>query len=159
MSSTQTSNVAQQAAELNEALANLETALLTPVVSGELASWAHAAQEAMDALSQRLPSYLKSVLHPQFAEIAKSDPELLTKIEQLIAEDQNVVLELDALRSRLNEFVKRVAEIQKDEARLASERAKVEQDGIALIVRIKRQRVAADTWLTEATYRDRGPVD
>jgi hypothetical protein len=159
MNSSPPSDAAHLAAELNEALARLETALLTPLVSGELGSWARTAQEAMETLSQRLPSYLKSVLHPEFAEIAKSDPELLSKIEQLIADDQNVVLEQDAFRSRLSDFVKRTAEVQKDEARLAAERTRLEQEGIALILRIKRQRVAADTWLAEATYRDRGSVD
>jgi len=152
-------DAARFSADLNETLARLESALLTPVVSGELASWANTVQEATEQLSQRLPGYLKTVLHPQYAEIAKSDPELLTRIEQLIAEDQNVVLEQEAFRSQLSDFVKRTAEVQKDEVRLAADRAKLEQDGIALVLRVKRQRVAADTWLAEATYRDRGPGD
>jgi hypothetical protein len=150
---------AHAAAELNEALGRLETALLTPVVSGELESWARAAQEATTTLSERVPAYLKSVLHPQYAQIAKSDPELLTRVEKLIAEDQNLVLEQDAFRTRINEFVKRASQIKKDEAQATAERTKLEQEGLALILRIKRQRAAADTWLAEANYRDRGPVD
>jgi hypothetical protein len=150
---------ANSSSELNDALTALETALLTPEVSGELESWARAVQEATEALSQRLPSYLKSVLHPQYAEIAKSDPELLSRVEQLIAEDQNVVLDQDAFRTRVNEFTKRASQIKKDEAQVTNERTKLEQEGLALILRIKRQRTAADTWLNEANYRDRGPVD
>jgi hypothetical protein len=159
MNSTQTIDSTQSATELNDVLTKLETALLTPVVSGELESWARAAQEAADKLSACLPSFLKNVLHAQYAEIARSDPELLPRVEQLIAEDQNLVLEQDAFRTHFGEFVKRASQIKKDEAQVATERLKLEQDGLALILRIKRQRTAADTWLAEANYRDRGPVD
>ena len=99
------------------------------------------------------------MLHPEYAEIAKSDPELLSRVEQLIAEDQNLILEQDAFRSRAGEFAKRASQIKKDEGVAANERLKLEQEGLALILAIKRQRTVADTWLAEANYRDRGPVD
>ena len=159
MTAAHATDPAQAASELNESLSRLEMALLAPVVSGELESWARTAQEATSGLSQRLPSYLNSVLHPQYAEIAKSDSELLTRVQQLIAEDQNLILEQDKFDKRVNEFVKRASQIKKDEAQTTTERGKLEQEGIALVLRIKRQRAAADTWLTEANYRDRGPVD
>jgi hypothetical protein len=159
MNSSQMIDPAQSATELNDALAHLETALITPLVSGELESWTRAAQEAVDKLSATLPAYLKNVLHPQYAEIARSDPELLPRVEQLIAEDHNLVLDQDAYRTRFGEFVKRATPIKKDEAQVSSERQKLEQDGLDLILRIKRQRTAADTWLAEANYRDRGAVD
>jgi hypothetical protein len=159
MNSAHLTEAAHSAAELNDALAKLETALLSPVASGELESWARAAQEATEELSQRLPCFLKSVLHPEYAEIAKSDPELLSKVEKLIAEDQNVVLEQDTFRTRMNDFARRASQIKKDEGQVTTERTKLEQEGLGLILRIKRQRVAADTWLAEANYRDRGPVD
>jgi hypothetical protein len=146
-------------AELNEALGNLETALLTPVIAGELESWARVAQEATAALAERLPAFLKSVLHPQYAEIAKSDAELLPRVQQLIAEDQKVVVKQDAFRTQVSDFVKLASETKKDEARASAERMKLEQEGLDLILCIKRQRAAASTWLSEANYRDRGPVD
>jgi len=159
MTSIHLKDVSQSTAELNEALARLETALLAPVASGELESWARAVQEGTEELARRLPTYLKSVLHPEYAEIAKSDPELLARVEKLIAEDQNLVLQQDAFRTRAGEFARRASQIKKDEVQVASDRTKLEQEGIALILQIKRQRVAADTWLAEANYRDRGPVD
>jgi hypothetical protein len=159
MTTTHAVDPAQAASELNQSLGRLENALLAPVVSGELESWARTVQEATNGLSQRLPSYLNSVLHPQYAEIAKSDSELLTRVQQLIAEDQNLILEQDKFDKRVNEFAKRASQIKKDEAQTTTERGKLEQEGIALVLSIKRQRAAADTWLTEANYRDRGPVD
>lgn len=107
-------------AELDNALSKLETALLSPVVAGELESWARTAQDAATLLAERLPTHLKFVLHPQYAEIAKSDAELLPKVEQLVAEDQKVALEQDAFRTRLNDFAKLASEIKKDEARISA---------------------------------------
>ena len=159
MTTTHAADPAHAANELNDTLTKLETALLAPVVSGELESWSQTVQEATNGLSQRLPSYLHSVLHPQYAEIAKSDSELLTRVQQLIAEDQNLILEQDKFEKRVNDFVLRASQFKKDEAQTAAERGKLEQEGIALVLRIKRQRAAADTWLAEANYRDRGPVD
>ena len=159
MHTTPAVNPAQCVAELNDALTQAETALLTPVVSGELESWAATLQETTQLLSERLPTYLKSVVHSEYAEIAKSDPELYSRVEQLFAEDQKVLLEQDSFRTEVNDFVKRASTIKKDEALVAAERSKLEQKGLALILRIKRQRAAADTWLAEAAYRDRGPVD
>jgi hypothetical protein len=159
MNITPTVDPAHCAAELNDALAQAETALLTPVVCGELQTWATTAQETTQLVAERLPAYLKYVLHPEYAEIAKTDPELLSRVEQLITEDQSLLVDQDAFRTEVNEFAKRTSNIKKDEAQVAAERSKLEQNGLALILRIKRQRAAADTWLAEAAYRDRGPVD
>jgi hypothetical protein len=132
MSTTNAIKSADAAAELNDALAKLETALLGPVVSGELESWARTVEETTAALSARLPEYVNAVLHPQYAEIAKTDAELYTRVEQLIAEDQNLVLEQHAFEKRVREFAQRAAEIKKDEAQATAERSKLEQDGINL---------------------------
>ena len=159
MDKTVAKEAEHSAQELTDALTRLETALLSPVVSGELESWAKTVEEGATALSERLPPYVTNVLHPQYAEIAKSDSELLTRVEQLIAEDQNVLLELEAFRNHVNAFAQRASQIKKDEAQAADSRLKLEQKGLEFIVRVKRQRAAADTWLAEAAYRDRGPVD
>src|SRR4051794_20793904 len=109
MNVTPTIDPGQCAAELNDALARAETALLTPVVSGELESWAAGLQETTQLLSERLPNYLKHVLHPDYAQIAKSDPELLPRVEQLIAEDQSLLVDQDGFRTEVDDFAKRAA--------------------------------------------------
>jgi hypothetical protein len=147
------------AAALNEALSKLETALLTPVVSGELGSWAAAVEKAFRGLSQSLLPFLESVLHPQYAEIARTDSELLPRVQQLIADDRQVLAEQATFGARLSDFVRRAGQIKKHESRVAAEREQLEQEGISLILKIRKQRAAADTWLGEALYRDRGPVD
>jgi hypothetical protein len=144
---------------LVDVLARLETALLSPPVAGELQSWSGESCAAMDALAEQLPQFLEQVLHRQYLEIAGSDPELLPKIEQMIAEDRRLVEDLGGLRRRLAAFAQSAALIKKNEVKVAEERQRLEEDGIALIIRIKKQRAAADTWLAEALYRDRGSVD
>lgn len=158
MAAKPTENAEQSASALNDALGKLETALLSPVVSGELESWTRNVQEAATALAASLPAFLTSVLHPQYAEISKDDAELLPRVQQLITEDQNVLLEQDDFRQRVAQFLTLTTQFKKDEARLDAERASLEQVGIELVLRIKRQRAAADTWLSEANYRDRGSV-
>src|SRR4051794_8474822 len=116
--------------ELTTTLTRLETALLTPAISGELESWARAVQDATTELEKRLPAYVQNVWHPQYAEIARSDQELLTRVEQLIADDQNLVAEQIAFSRRVAEFSRRAGQVKKDEAQLAAERQQLEQDGI-----------------------------
>jgi septal ring factor EnvC (AmiA/AmiB activator) len=145
--------------ELVEALSKLETALLSPVVAGELDKWAETGQEAMALVAASLPPYFQNVLHPQYKQIARTDPELLTRIEQLIAEDQRLVEEFAKFSRRLASFAEAAALVKKHESKVNDELASLEQDGIALIVRVRKQRATADTWLTEAVYRDRGDVD
>jgi hypothetical protein len=77
----------------------------------------------------------------------------------MIADDQGLVDDLEKFSRRLAAFAAGVAQVKKHESKVAQERADLEQEGIALIIRIRKQRAAADTWLTEALYRDRGPVD
>ena len=144
---------------LTESLARLETALLTPVVSGELASWAETCRTAANEVVERLPAFLHGVLHRQYAEIARSDEELLRRVQQMIAEDNDLAGALADYHRRLTSFAQAAAQITKHESKVDDQRTALEREGIELIVRIRKQRVAADLWLAEAVYRDRGAVD
>jgi hypothetical protein len=152
-------DVREAANELTESLGKLETALLSPVVSGELASWAGTVQEATSGVARQLPAFIRSVLHPQYAEIARTDQELLTRVQQLKDDDHTLLEELQAFEGHVKAFAERAGKVLKDELQLEGDRAKLEQEGTALSMNIKRQRAAADTWLAEAAWRDRGPVD
>ena len=144
---------------LTESLTRLETALLTPVASGELGAWGESCRGAVEDLARQYPDFLHNVLHRQFAEIARTDQELLTRVQQMTQEDEAVAADLAAYHARLTAFAKAAAQIKKHESKVEDERQELEKQGIELIVRIRKQRVAADLWLAEAVYRDRGPVD
>jgi hypothetical protein len=77
----------------------------------------------------------------------------------MIQEDQQLVAEFNELQSRLAEFAKRAEAVKKHESKAAEEREQIEQAGMALVVRIKKQQSAAATWMYEAQYRERGAGD
>ena len=144
---------------LVDALTRLETALLSPPVAGELSIWTQACRDGLDTVARQLPAYFQDFLKPQYMEIARSDPEQLPRVQRMIADDQGLVDDLEKFSRRLAEFAAGAAQVKKHESKVADERTDLEQEGIALIIRVRKQRAAADTWLTEALYRDRGPVD
>ena len=156
-----TSNPATNPAEqaLSDGMAKLETALLTPVVSGELNSWVKNAQQAADNFGSQLGQYIDRVLHKEFNEIAKSDSELLERVQSMYKEEKALVAEHVKFREDLASLVTRSDGEKRDELKMAEQVDRVEKRGHELILSVKRLQVAASTWLTEAVYRDRGPVD
>lgn len=148
-----------QEESLKEAMGKLETALLSPVLSGELESWVQTVQQSARGLDQQLQPYINTVLHAQYKEIAKSDQELLSRVEQMVEEDQQLVAEYQLFLSDLDDLARRVPEVKKHESKVAEQRELLSERGVALIIRIRKLQAAAATWLNEACYRDRGPVD
>jgi hypothetical protein len=144
---------------LQDSMAKLESALLAPVVSGELKSWTESVAEALNAFGPNWVQYVKTVLHPQYMEIAKTDNDLLGRVEQMIQEDQQLVTEFNELQARVDDLAKRADRVQKHESKAAEDREQVERAGIALVVRIKKQQAATATWMYEAQYRERGAGD
>ncbi|MEX2173686.1 MAG: hypothetical protein WD872_04945 [Pirellulaceae bacterium] len=144
---------------LVEALAKLETALLAPLISGELESWASAVGQGAGELEPSWTSNVKNILQPQYAEIARSDQELLSRVESLIAEDEKLGEAFDAFRGNAQDFCRRAPAARKDENKVAEQQQALVKQGLDLVTGIRRQQVAASAWLAESLYRDRGPVD
>jgi hypothetical protein len=144
---------------LNDALAQLERALLTPVIPGELEVWVQTVQHATTAVAQPLDEFLHGILHRQYAEIARADQEMLFRVQQLMATDETIVTTYELFRAKVANLAERAPAAEKDELKVAAPLADVEQEGTALILAIRKQQAAAAAWLDEALYRDRGPVD
>ena len=149
----------QEEQALDAELKRLETALVTPLVPGELDRWVGEAQQAASAVQSALEKFTKDILHAQYAEIGKSDPELLPRVEALIEEDQQLLADLQKVRAALAEIVTRLPEARKDEKLIQPEIGQAEKVGTRFVVRVRKQMIAAGTWLDEALFRDRGPVD
>ena len=137
-------------------LAKLETALLSPVVAGELSTWTHTVQEAAATLAVDLASYLRMVLHVEYEEIGRTDPEMSAQVEKLIRNDRQLLEQMACFHEELHALSDAADHVKKNEGKLAEQRQRVEQAGIALILNIKKQETAATTWLAEAHFRDRG---
>jgi len=144
---------------LEETLSKVETALLSPVVSGELKSWVANVRQASATFTVDWTGYLNTVLHTQYAEIAATDPELSSFVQKMIQTDQQLLEELTQFHEALHDLKGRAADVKWQEGKLAAEQKRIEESGIALILKVKKQRAAVATWLSEAVYRDRGTVD
>jgi hypothetical protein len=144
---------------LHESLDKLETCLLSPVVPGELLDWVDAVRTAAGEVRGSFEAYIRDVLHPRYAEIAKSDTELLFRIQQATEEDQKLQAELDAFSAELEKLAREAPDAQKDELRVADQCRRVENRGTQFILAVRKHRLAVSTWLDEAIFRDRGPGD
>ena len=145
--------------ELKESLAKFETAILTPVVSGELKEWVRMATMACNEARNQLQSYRQAALNPQCAVIKEADPDLWPKIQQLTLEDDAIAQALADFRDNLASLAHRAAEVETHESKANNQRETVEAQGLALVLRIRKQLAAADTWFSESLLRDRGTGD
>jgi hypothetical protein len=144
---------------LSDTMAKLEVALLSPVVSGEMRRWVLAVQQAAATFAMDWTTHLCTVLHVQYEQIANTDLELSACLEKMIQTDHELLEELVYFHERLHDLQRATSHVDWQESKLAAQRQNIEQIGIALILRIKKQQSAAATWLSEALYRDRGVGD
>jgi seryl-tRNA synthetase len=145
--------------ELHDALEAFETALNTPVVSGELEDWTTALASAWRALRGAVEDQLQGPHHAQLKEIGKQDPELLPRVEQLKQEDQGIDRQLGELSERIDRLSAKAPQIEPNEGKADDERTRVMSDGVAFINRVRKQEVGIQTWFLEAFNRDLGVGD
>ncbi len=145
--------------ELKTALANFETSLVTPIISGELAGWIDEVKAGWSEASAQVHHHVNDLHSRQYDEISKQDPELLPRIELLKAEDKAI----DEQREQLAGVMKRVAEhapkLEPDEEKAQKYTQTLIDDGVSFLTRVRKQEAAVQTWYVEAFNRDRGAVD
>jgi hypothetical protein len=144
---------------LTDTMANVEAALLAPVVSGEMQGWILAVQQAAATFAMDWTTHLRTVLHVQYEQIANTDLELSACVEKMIQTDDKLLEELACFHEKLHDLQQAAAHVDWQESKLAAQQKNIEQIGIGLILRIKKQQSAAATWLAESVYRDRGVGD
>jgi hypothetical protein len=140
-------------------MVKLEIALLAPVVSGEMEGWVVAVQQAAATFAMDWTTHLRTTLHVQYEAIASTDPELSACVEKMIQTDHELLEELACFHEKLRNLQQAAIHVNWQESKLVAQRQNIEQAGIGLILRFKKQQSAAATWLTEAVYRDRGVGD
>jgi predicted nuclease with TOPRIM domain len=107
-------------------------------------------------LAVDLTASLRSVRHIQYEEIAATDPEMSALVEKLVRGDEQLLAQLTRFHEDLHSLAEAAEHVTKNELKLAEQRQKVEDEGIGLILSIRKQQAAAATWLDEAHFRDRG---
>jgi hypothetical protein len=144
---------------LAESIAAFETSLMTPVVSGELATWVAAAKRTAKGLADVFAQQIK-VFHPQQLRVIKRDGEDLHKrVQDLEAEDRLISDKLREVIDRIAVLDERTERIGSDEARASAQQQDVVDQGLDVILHIRKQETALRTWLSEALNRDTGVAD
>jgi len=144
---------------LNETLTKLESALLAPSIAGEMGNWAREVKQAAATLATDWTREQNCVLHPQYEQIAQSDPEMLSQVHQLTEGDKTLSEELINFHQQLHQLEEATDHVDWQEAKLAAQQQRVESAGLQLLMHMKKQQATAGSMLTEAVYRDRGVKD
>lgn len=145
--------------EFKSALDAFETSLATPIVSGELSDWLEATQNTWAEAASQITDRIEKQHPPQFEAIGKQDMELLPTVERLQAEDTAIASDLAAYHHGISRYAEQIPKLEPNEEKAQHYIKKLIDEGIALIVRVRKQEVAIQTWYIEAFNRDRGPVD
>jgi hypothetical protein len=145
--------------DLRAALDAFETSLAIPVVSGELDAWSQQVRTTWAEASEQVDLHL-SELHPkQFKQIAKEDPELLSQVDNMKAEDAALAGCQASINRLVEELSKLAPAVEPDERKFHEYNARLIKDGIEFVGRVKKQQVGVRTWFQEAFNRDRGVAD
>jgi hypothetical protein len=145
--------------DLKPALEAFETALLTPIVSGELVVWSDAVRDSWAKLSPLVDEQLTSGHPKQYAEMTREDPEIYSRVDNL----KNADSKLQAERNELDVLIQRLTQlgelIEPDERKFHEFQANLRKAGVDFVTQVRQQQVAVQTWYLEAFNRDRGFVD
>ena len=145
--------------DLIAALTTFETSLLSPTVSGQLAPWLEEVQKAWEEASAQIHFHVKH-LHPrQYEEISKQDPELLSRIDQLRAEDEAIEQQREQLAQSIGRVEQHVPKMEPDEEKAQKYTKAIIDGGTTFLIQVRKQEVAVQTWFVEAFNRDGGAVD
>jgi hypothetical protein len=145
--------------ELKTALDTFEESLLTPLVSGDVAQWAANVRSTWAEATAQIQEQLVRQHPSQYEEMAANDPEMLPRIELLKQEDCELERQREEFGQMIGRVTERAPELEPDEGKAARHAEKLIEAGVQFIARVRKQRVALQTWFAEAFSRDRGAVD
>lgn len=142
-----------------EALEQLEQQLEVPYVSGELHAWSETVVELVKRAQEAVQNSVEQE-HPRtFAMIVKNQSNLQQQVEKLQEEDREILPAFEPLLHEAQQFNSTVDETALARQQIEPARERLVTDGLALIIRTRRQRSAVKTWLSEAIQRDNGVGD
>lgn len=145
--------------EFAEALERFQISLETPLISGEMESWADCVRSAYRDLASVLHEHVREVHRPMIKQISTEDPELLCHIAGIEQADSSNLDAFDRLGQRIEQLPGLVAKIEPDEKRLEDHLSRLIQEGLELAMQLHKQETVISTWHDEALFRDRGTID
>ncbi len=141
------------------ALAELERTLLTPLIPGEVETWAQAAWRAFAVAAPLLQQRIRCVHAEEISQILDDDPELSAQVQRLRETGNQILAAMENLGLKLSRLARITPALEPNEAPAAEIAKRLSQQGIELVVSIRRQDEEIRTWQSESVLRDRGPVD
>jgi hypothetical protein len=145
--------------ELRDVLERLETNLLVPIVAGELPSWINEVCSAWKEAAHTITMHVCGRLPLQYDEIANQDSDLLRRVEELKADNEAILKEMDCLQPIVTWLAEHASDFEPDELKLKHHVALLTKDCIAFLQHVKKHELAVQTWFVEAFNRDRGVGD
>lgn len=142
-----------------EALQRLEEHLELPYVSGDLHAWSEALRQLINDAKDRVRAEFASEHNRTFDTIVKNHSNLRQQVEKLRQEDPEILKALDDLSQQADQFASGIDETVLAGQQFQAKREQLVNDGLSLVLRIRRQRAAINTWLGEAMQRDNGVGD
>jgi len=152
-------NADDESAGIDAALSQLEGCLESPVVPGELPSWASAVEEAYKDVRDPLRHELEHTHPDHFDQISSENSDLLHQVEQMHEEDALIREHYGKLADKIEQFRKRVEPAEPHESKLDECLSAVVDEGLQFVIRVRSQQQAVSTWLLESFQRDTGVAD
>lgn len=144
---------------LHDVLQRFETALLTPQVAGEISEWAQSLAAAWMGLCEQVGHEVVNEHRGQIKDIGRTDPELLSKVKELKAEDAAIIAECETFGRRIEELKRMSSVLEKEENPVQKAAAGIVEEGAKFLTRVKKQELAIRTYFMESFNRDRGIGD
>jgi len=144
---------------LAESLLRLEEHLELPYISGELQDWSDKLGEFLSDASDRLRREIASEHGRSYETIIKNQSNLRQQVDKLRTEDPQIVTALESFRQLADRFASSIDETILAGQQFQAKREQLINEGLGLVLRIRRHRAAIDTWLSEALQRDNGVGD
>ncbi len=145
-----------QTDSVSDSLEKLHRQIELPYVSGELTAWTDGVVLLLDAANDCVCQAIRDDHPKTYASILKKDMELAQKVEAMKLEDEQLLSGMQAIMQQAHELDVIVDEAKLAEQQFQPKRDRLVEDVLSLIVRVRKQRAAMNTWLSEAFTRDSG---
>lgn len=145
-----------QTDSVSDSLEKLHRQIELPYVSGELTAWTDGVLLLLEAANDCVCQAIRDDHPKTYASILKKDMELAQKVEAMKLEDEQLLSGMQAIMQQAQELDVIVDEAKLAEQQFQPKRDRLVEDVLSLIVRVRKQRAAMNTWLSEAFTRDSG---
>lgn len=140
-------------------LERLERQLQLPQISGELTSWTDGVHDLIQHLGEHLRFTLQQDHPKTYKEILKNNTELASKVEQMKTEDGEILKCYEHVLAEVQDLDRLTDDDERDEKKFEPKRLRLVENGLAFVLRVRKQRLAASTWMGESLRRETGAGD